>query len=201
MDEQTEKIWHEIAEEYKDEVFVPDFKPKKQMILLPIGLIGAGKTPVCKALSEKLGLVRISNDEIRYKLKQRGLSFDATRQIARKVGCHFIDLGFSMALDANSGGEGGNELSLFLNENYPKVIKIWVYINSPEDYIIEKLKNYNHTWLFRDAEHAIKNHLTSKQNFKMPDVDITYEFDLSKSDFKDQIEESVRVIRRKLEDN
>ncbi|MDE1944098.1 MAG: hypothetical protein KGH97_01205 [Patescibacteria group bacterium] len=51
----------------------------RQVFLAPVGRVGAGKTTVVKPLAERLGLVRISSDEIRKLLKERGLGYGPLR--------------------------------------------------------------------------------------------------------------------------
>jgi len=39
---------------------------------------------------------------------------------------------------------------------------IWIHTNPPEEFIIKKLKNYKHTWLFEDGDQAVQNYLDRK---------------------------------------
>ena len=50
-------------------------KANQELILCPVGLVGAGKTTVLKPISKILNLVRVSSDEIRGILKQEGYNF------------------------------------------------------------------------------------------------------------------------------
>ena len=58
-------VYEEVRAEYEASLKIPRNKPKKQFFVLPVGLVGAGKTTVMKPLAEKLSLLRISGDEIR----------------------------------------------------------------------------------------------------------------------------------------
>lgn len=66
-----------IMDEYEAELDIPIQPKRKQFILCPVGIVGAGKTTVMKPLSERLSLVRISGDEIRKILKEHGQAYDA----------------------------------------------------------------------------------------------------------------------------
>ena len=71
----------------------------------------------------------------------------------------------------------------------------WIHINPPEEFIINKLKNYKHTWLFKNAEQAIENHKTSKdKHHKIINFPFIYTFDASRDDLDEQIEEAIAVI-------
>ncbi len=52
---------------------IPEKKPLKQILLCPVGLVGAGKTTVLKPMAEKLNLIRVSTDELREMLKKTDL--------------------------------------------------------------------------------------------------------------------------------
>ena len=92
----------EIAKLHEDVISVPDVKLKRQILLCPVGLIGAGKTTVVKLLSDKLNLVRISNDEIRQILKERGYNYNRVGEISFLVIGKFLRDGYSAAIDGNS---------------------------------------------------------------------------------------------------
>jgi predicted kinase len=77
-----------------------------------------------------------------------------------------------------------------------KIPIIWIHINPPEEFILNKLKNFQHTWLFKDAEDAIRNYEVRKQLHKNLHSDFAYTFDPSRSDLTDQIEEAISIIKR-----
>ena len=83
MEKTSDKIISEIVEIYKPQIKIPKIKPEKQFFLCPVGLIGSGKTTVLNLLSERLSLVKISGDEIRKILKDRGYGYDLTWNIGK----------------------------------------------------------------------------------------------------------------------
>jgi len=66
--------------------------------------------------------------------------------------------------------------------------------NQSEEFIINKLKNQKHSWLFKDAEDAINNYLARKPLHQNLDFPFTYTFDTSKSNLNEQITEAGEKI-------
>ena len=164
-------------------------------MLCPVGLIGSGKTTVLKPLAKKLGLVRISTDEIRKMLKERGFSYDGDENIAFAVGKHFIGKGYGIAIDADCVRLSKKKKI----ERFAKKLSmpiIWIHINPPEKFILNKLKNYPHTWLFKDARQAIANYKARKPLHKNLNFDFAYMFDTSRPNLKQQIKEAADIIKR-----
>lgn len=186
----------EVAKEYEKTVVMPEQKGK-QFLLCSVGLVGAGKTTVLKPLAEKFGLVRISTDEIRKILKEKGYGYKAAESIALSVGEKYARQGHGIAIDADcSRAEKRREIEEVARKiNIPV---IWIHVNPPEEFIINKLKNYPHTWLFKDAEQAIQNYYARKPLHEKLDFDFTYTFDTSRSDLGKQIDEASEKIKRKL---
>lgn len=186
----------EVAKEYEQTIAIPEQKGK-QFFLCPVGLVGAGKTTVLKPLAEKFGLVRISTDEIRKMLKERGYGYKAAESIALAVGEKYARQGYGIAIDADCARP---DKKLEIEEVAKKlnVPLIWIHINPPEEFIINKLKNYPHTWLFKDAEHALQNYYARKPLHEKLDFDFTYTFDTSRSDIGKQIDEAAEKIKTKL---
>ena len=189
----------EIAELYEKVIIVPDVKPKRQILLCPVGLIGAGKTTVVKLLSDKLNLVRISNDEIRQILKEKGYNYNRVGEISFLVMEKFLRDGYSAAIDGNSASNKAKKFVADAIEMH-KLVAIWILIDPPEQFIINKLKNFPHTWLFQNAEEAVKGYFEYKKHYKYDhdDLNFIYTFDPSKTNLDDQIEEAEKLIKYKL---
>lgn len=194
MPNATKEILDEIKRDYEKSLVTPDVKNEPQWMLMPVGLIGAGKTTVVKPLSERLGLIRMSTDEVRQKLKEKGYSYEGCRDIIYELSKKYLDLGYSLAIDANTGSKAGIEYNEKTAKDFPKVRQIFIYINPPDDFIVNKLKNYKHTWLFDNSDQAVQNFYDNKKNFSKPDLPFIYEFDTSRDDLPTQIDEAVGVI-------
>lgn len=184
-----------ILKEYERNLEIPDSKPEKQFIICPVGVVGSGKTTVIKPLSKELYLLRISTDEIRELLRENGYGYDAARELAYMAIDKYLGKGFSIAIDGDcSSKEAKGKIKNF-QEKY-KVKIFWVHINPPEDFIIHKLKNYKHTWLFKDAEQAISNFKKSKAKHQNLDFPFIYTFDTSRDNLEKQIKEAVSIIHK-----
>ena len=192
------EILEAVTKECEESLVIPPTKNKPQWMLMPVGLVGAGKTTVVKPLCEHLGLVRLSTDEVRQKLKEKGYSYEGCRDIIRELAIKYLNLGYSLALDANTGSKTGMEYNEKLAKDFPNVHQVFVHVNPPEEFIVSKLKDREKTWLFRDADHAIKSFYENKQNFSLPDLPFVYEFDPSRSDLAKQIDEAVLAINKVL---
>lgn len=185
-----------IIDAYKKTVEIPKIKGRR-FLLCPVGIIGSGKTTVMKPLAKKLGLARISTDEIRKMLKNRGLDYQKTDNIAFAVGEYFVSKEYGIAIDADCVRLDKKKKIEGLAKKLSMPI-IWIHINPPEKFILNKLKNYPHTWLFKDAAQAIANYKARKPLHKKLDFDFTYTFDTSRSDLKQQIKEATDIIRKRL---
>jgi predicted kinase len=185
----------EIIQEYEKVLEFPASKPERQIMVCPIAVVGAGKTTVLKPLSEKLSLLRIDKDEIRKLLKENGYGYDDVKEMAHNLADKYIGKGFSIAIDGDCNSEEAQMRIKETQERY-KIKIFWIHINPPEEFIINKLKNFKHTWLFRDAEQAIENYESTKashQNLQFPFV---YTFDTSRDDLEKQLEEAVLIINK-----
>lgn len=192
------EVLEEVSKEYEGTLTIPAKKPVPQWMLMPVGLIGAGKTTVVKPLAKRLGLIRISTDDIREKLKLRGYNYEGSRDIVQGLIKKYINLGYSVALDANTGSKIGLEYNKKTAELFPNVRQIFIHINPPEEFILNKLKNYTHTWLFRDAEHAIKSFSLNQKEFTPPNIHFAHTFDPSRNDLPEQIRQGALAIEREL---
>ena len=194
-----DKIADEIYLEYRGSIKTPEEKPARQFVLCPVGLVGSGKSSVIKPLAEKLSLVRISSDEIRWRLKEKGFNYDRTKELTHRMAQEFIENGYSLALDMNCGSPNSKKSIAEFKEKYNIKI-LWVHINPPEDFIIHKLKMYPHSWLFENGEQAVDAYFKYKQAYgDFGSIDFIYTFDTSRDDLSQQIENAVSAIRLALQ--
>ncbi len=188
----------QIIEDYEKTLVFPENKPKTLFFLCPVGLAGAGKTTVMKKLCERLSLLRISNDEIREIIKDPE-HFDVATQVTGELGRKYAKLGYSIGVDSNVSSLWNNVPFIKLVESLGAKV-IWIHINPPESFIVNKFKNlvYKDTGIYKDPEHALKELERSKQNVKTEGIPFTCVFDTSSDDLDKQIENSVAVIQEEL---
>ncbi len=183
----------EFASEYSKTVEIPTEKGN-QFLLCPVGIVGAGKTTVLKPLAKKLGLVRVSTDEMRKMLKERDFSYKGVRDLLFIVANSFIKQGYGIAIDTDcSRLDKKKQLEEYSTKTGLKII--WIHINPPEEFIINKFKNHEPSWLFKNPEEAIANYEARKPLHQNLDFNFTYTFDTSKPDLDDQIEEAYQIIK------
>jgi len=196
--ELSDEEMEEIVSTYLSGIILPA-KLEKQIILCPVGLVGAGKTTVLKPISEKLGLLRISMDEIREILIKKGFNLVRTLEMAVRIIDNYIKLGFSLAIDADCITiDVQNYLNSIKSKTGAKLI--WIHINPPEEFMINKLNNYKHGALFKDAKEALYCYERRKPLHKefLPKMSFCYEFDTSKNNIDQQIENFLDLIKKDL---
>jgi len=191
----------DVMREYEETLIIPERTLNPQWMLMPVGLIGSGKTPIVKSLAEYFGLVRISTDEIRQIMKKRGHTYDGVRDIVQEIIQKYLGLGYSLACDANTGSRFGLKYNKKTKRTFPDVPHIFIHINPPDEYIINKLKNYTHTWLFKDVTHAINSFYKNKKEFIVPDIPFAFTFDPSRSDFRKHLKEGIKALESALSVN
>lgn len=182
-----------VISEYIQTISLPSKKYSEQFILCPVGRVGAGKTTVVKLISERLNLLRISTDEIRQLLLKKGCNFLRTSEIGYLLADKYLSLGYSLAIDADCAGPSvQNHLRSAASKFNAQLI--WIHINPPEEFIINKLNNFKHSWLFRDSEDAIENYYRRKplHDAYLTEIDFYFEFDTSKEDLSEQITSFVK---------
>lgn len=195
-----DKLFGEIKDLYKKRLKLPEAKPKKQFLLCPVGLVGSGKSTVLKPLAEKLNAVRVSVDEIRQTLKESGFNYNQARNIAYEIIQELLDSGQSVAVDGNCGSEDALKKIEQLKMKPEKRI-VWIRVNPPEEFIINKLKNFKHTWLFDDGDEAVRGFYKYKEkygDFSDLRLPYAYTFDTSKDDLGEQINEALKIIKDKI---
>jgi len=195
MNPTTEEI-KEITKEYKTQISVPKTKPLKQFFVCPIGIIGAGKTTVLKPLSKKLSLVRVSGDEVRKLLQERGFGYDEAWGIGQAVVEEFAENGYSIAHDADCVSKRTQDnLKALASKTGAEIF--WIHINPPERFILDKLGSLKPNWL-GTAEEMVENYNQRKPFHENLDFDFTYVFDTSKDNLDKQIEEAKDIILSKV---
>lgn len=193
------KILSEIEQEFKGKIFIPKDKPAKQFIFCPVGMVGSGKTTVTKPISEKFSLVRISGDELRKILKENSYGYESVKDIVFRLAENFIRDGFSVALDMNCSHPLTSEFLEKMKQTYG-ILVIMVHVNPPEEYILNKLKNYKHTWLFKDSTQAIENYHKQKDRVvnEINNFEYLYTIDPSSAEFQKQLEELSDLISERI---
>ncbi len=177
---------------------IPSKKLDKQILLCPVGFVGSGKTTVLKPLSKKLSLLRISTDEIRRLLKERGYNYIRAREIAFNLIGKYARKGYSISVDADCVSQSKREKI----KKLAKAIKakiIWIHINPPEKYIINKLQTlrYKSDGVFKDSENAIQTYFIRKPLHKKLDFPFLYTFDTSRNNLKKQIDSAAVLIKKR----
>ncbi len=195
------KTIQEIENEYKNSVEIPNIVPEKQFFFCPVGIVGSGKTTVTKAVSKKLGLLRLSSDELRKLLKENGHDYSSVKEIGFRIAEEFVEKKFSIAFDMDCGNPESKEFVERLSEKYNVKI-IWVHINTPEEHILKGLLKDAHyrAWLAEDPQIMIRNYFSQKEKRLKENTkfDYFFTFDTSKSDMQEQISECVEKIKKAL---
>ncbi len=138
------KIENEVMKEYEESLIIPAQPHRKLFILCPVGIIGAGKTTVLKPLAQKLSLVRISGDEIRKRLKESGLGYEAIIRIGYELPRKYFACGYNGALDSDAASPRSKSVIENVEREFG-AIPIWIHINPPEEFILNKLRTHKHT--------------------------------------------------------
>ncbi|KKT81208.1 MAG: hypothetical protein A2838_00870 [Candidatus Zambryskibacteria bacterium RIFCSPHIGHO2_01_FULL_46_25] len=194
-----EDIISVLAEQYHKQISIPLDKPKHQFILCPVGLVGAGKTTVVKPLSEQLSLIRISGDDIRKLLKNAGHNYDKVQDISTIVTTKYLDQGYSICNDNDCVTEKTQKIMVDHAKKYGLKI-VWIHINPPEEFILNKLSNLKPNWL-GTAEQMIENYYQRKPLHENLNFPFVYTFDTSKADLSRQIDEATKIIKRFTDNN
>lgn len=192
--EPTDSVIRDIASQYEKYLTIPDYKPRNQFILCPVGLVGAGKTTVVKPLSEKLSLIRISGDEIRKLLKERGYGYERVQDISTIVMKKYLERGHSTCNDNDCVTQKTQDILNAHKKNYGLRL-VWIHINPPEKFILDKLRNLKPNWL-GSAERMVENYYQRKSLHENLNFPFIYTFDTSRENLAQQIDETVVIIRQ-----
>lgn len=195
----SQKSLNDIEKEFRDSLKVPMTKPAKQFFFCPVGLVGAGKTTVTKPISERLGLLRISTDELRKLLKENGYDYSSVKSIGFKVMTEFITAGYSISFDLDCGNPVTKK---FIEDSALQsgANIFWVHVTAPSEFIFEKFRNHPPSWLANDPQIMINNYLAQKETREKENTsfDFFYEFDTSRSDLAEQIKDCGNKIAESL---
>ena len=74
---------------------------------------------------------------------------------------------------------------------------VWIHINPPEKFIVEKLSNLKPNWL-GTAEEMLQNYYQRKPLHEHLDLPFVYTFDTSRADLPQQLDEAAKIIRHFL---
>ncbi len=192
---ETIEAQNEAMRAFEETLVIPEQLHRKQFVLCPVGLVGAGKTTVTKPLAERLSLVCISGDEIRKTLKEHGLSYDGLIRIGSELMKKYLALGYSTALDSDAMSPRSKAVIDNAEQEFG-VTPVWVHVNPPEEFILNKLRTYKHTWLFKDGEEAVANYMRRKNlHENLTGIPFVYTFDTSRDDLENQINEATKLIQ------
>lgn len=188
----------EIAALYDKKLVLPSIKPSPQFYLVPVGLVGAGKTTVLKPLSSHLNLLRISGDEIRKIIKEIDGPLDKAWEVGRFLVEKYTKQGYSIAHDTD-GATPRTQAAIKESSARYKIKVIWIYINPPEQFILNKLRSTKPDFLYESVDEAVADYFRRKPMHEDLNIDFTYEFDTSKPNLEVQIGEAIRAIQLKLQ--
>lgn len=195
----------EIADAYYGEVTGYD-TAKRHMppfFIATIGLVGAGKTTVLKRLNQRLHVVRISSDELRERLYLVGIDMERSRYLALFVLKCAMRAGYSVILDADAVQKNVRDEISECESN--GVTVIWLRMDTPIQFIEQKLRNYRHTYLFKDADDAVatlhqRMLFHQKYSDELDVLPYVYRFDTSRNDLVRQVDEAAYSIRELLKE-
>jgi predicted kinase len=172
-----------------------DISKNLQVLICPFGLVGAGKSTVVKPLANLLKIPRVSGDEIRKVLKEKGLSFENLDQLFFGKATHFLEQGYGLVVDSDVTFK----LSLIdkVKEKY-RLRPILIHINPPEEFILNKLRNYKgEQWLTTDQEEMVQNYFERKflHTGIIENIKFDFEVDTSSKDLDKIINDLASSIK------
>jgi predicted kinase len=190
-------VIEKIKTEYDRSLVIPTLKRDRCYLLCPVGLVGSGKTTVVKPLSEELSFVRVSADEVRKRLKESLYHYEQQDVVEIVIALlkKYLALGYSVAIDSDCANK--KELIEEFQEKF-NVEALWIHVKTPEEFILRKLRGFQHTWLFENADQAVKIYYERKplhENLTMP---FLYVFDTSRADLPTQLREARDIILSKI---
>ena len=192
------EIQDRIAEQFIKKIESEEITKDLRILICPIGLVGAGKSTVVIPLSKILKIPRISADEIRRVLKENGLDYSSLKDIGNKIGKYFLDLGYGLILDQDLAGQ--LDLVKEITETY-KLKTYFLHVNPPEEFILNKLRNYTgEKWLTDDQEKMVENYFSRKELHKDIEKKIKFDctIDTSQPNLNKKIAEIAQTIRQKF---
>lgn len=188
-----EELVSEVQNEYRRMLDIPAERPKPQLLLCPIGLVGAGKSTVMRPLCKRLGIVRVENDAVRILLRKRGEGYGHLFHIVRKVDEVYVEQGYSLGVDSDNVREATQGFLKELALRYEMRL-LWIHVIAPEPFILNKLRTHGPSELHNDSEKFVRNYFERKPMHEHLTMPFTYTFDTSLP-LEPQIEEAVPLIR------
>ncbi len=88
----------EVLQKYEESLILPLQPSRRLFLLCPVGLVGAGKSTVTVPLAERLSLVRISRDELRKLLKERGSGYEEIEEMTKVLLFLLVSVSLSIAI-------------------------------------------------------------------------------------------------------
>jgi len=192
-DELTDAAMAEISRAYEASLKTPTGKHQPQILVCPVGLVGAGKTTVIKPIADQVGLLRISTDDIRHMLKDRGFNYLRLMEIARPLVEKYLKQGQSLALDMDCVGSAYQFILQAERQMHLKVI--WLHIAPPETFILHKLRNFKGGWMVDDNEKMVETYFARKPLHEHLDMQFLFVFDTSRADLGRQIADATQAIQ------
>lgn len=184
---------------YEKTLLFPEVKPKHQFLLCAVGLVGSGKTTVMKPLSEKLDLIRMAGDEIRKVLSDNGYNQKRLADLSLLFNHKFLKLGYSIAVDSDCVKEGVKNDAAALGNQYNARV-IFIHINPPEQFIINKLSSIKEAWpwLLEESSNQslLEEYHSRKELHANLNIPFLCEIDTSASNFESQLENAADLIRK-----
>lgn len=195
----------ELTEAYYAEIeALAEARQSPQFALCMIGLIGAGKSTVLRALTKALPIVAISGDAVRKIAKEKGLpelTPEQTADINGEIVSRFVKEGYRVAYD----NDFANPSIRTLRRERDKALKlpeIWVRVTAPEDVIIRRLQKrpLGH---FPNMEAVTRSFYERKalheaQSIELATLPYVYIFDTSLPNLDQQVIDAAAAIKRQL---
>ena len=198
MEPMPDSVYEEIKAVYLQQMELPSTIPPVQFLLCPVGLVGAGKTTVVKPLAKQLDLVRVSGDELRKLIKERGYTYDRMKPMSYDITTHFLSAGYSLAIDSDCAPADNQAKIAEVARTYHLQV-IWIHIDPPEEFILNKLSHLTPNWL-GTAEQMVKNYHARKPLHEHLDhLRFTYTFDTSRADLPQQIEMGCEALEQAVQ--
>lgn len=194
---ESKKSLESIERIYLENLKIPEKVSGRQIFLCPVGLVGAGRTTVISPISDKMGLLRISSDELRRLLKESGYDYKTVKEIIPRIIKKFADDGYGIAFDMDCGNPETFKLIDQLKVDHPNSRAIWIDVSASEEFIINKFKSHPPSWLADNPQKMIDNYLSQKEKRASSDIkyNFDYKFDTSRDDLDNQILDFIERFR------
>lgn len=187
--------FYNILKIYEQNLYIPQQKPVPQFYVIPVGLVGSGKTTILKPLARRLQLLRISGDEIRRVIKENDGDLADTWEIGHRLVHKYAAQGYSIAHDTDGATPKTQEAIARQAEQY-NVKVVWLHVKPPEKFILDKLKNHPPSWLYGGPDEALANYYARKPLHQKLGMEFSYVFDTSADNLEQQLAEAEDIIRK-----